>query len=101
MTAQLSERRHRLNGFEVPEVKEALRGRLWYHYRSRDGLQDAAIAFRVLYRLETHTTGKPDYPGPITWELIGEWLNAEEMVPLEPEGHNLQMESLSPLEARA
>ena len=101
MTAHLSERRHRLNGFEVPEVKEALKGRLWHHYRSRDSLQEAAIAFRVLYRLETHTAGKPDYPEPITWELIGDWLKAEEMVPLETEGQNIQMVPLSALEARA
>ena len=77
-------RRHRLNVFEVPEVIESLRLRLWYHLENRDSLESAQIAFRAYYRLVTHRVGKPCYPEPITWTLIESFLGSTpfEMVPL-------------------
>ena len=70
----LSERRHRLNMLEVPEVIEALKLRLRYHLEDRGSLLEAAIAFRAYYRLVTHCRGKPSYPEPITWSLIEDFV---------------------------
>lgn len=77
-------RRHRLNVFEVPEVIEALRLRLWYHLEYKRRLDEAQIAFRAYYRLVTHRVGKPSYPEPITWGVIESFLGPTpfEMVPL-------------------
>lgn len=69
-----NERRHRLHGIEVPEVIEGLRLRLRRHLESREDLLGATIAFRTLYRLETHPRGRPDYPDPVTWGLIENWI---------------------------
>ena len=70
-----SERRHRLHGFEVPEVIEGLRLRLWYHLESRTNLLAATVAFRAYYRLIEHRAGRPDYPEPVTWETINDYVN--------------------------
>lgn len=77
-------RRHRLNVFEVPEVIEALKIRLWYHLEYKRRLDEAQIAFRAYYRLVTHRVGKPSYPEPITWGVIESFLGPMpfDMVPL-------------------
>jgi len=66
-----SERRHRIQGLEIPEVIEGLKLRLRQHLEDRDDLMKATVAFRALYRLNEHKVGRPDYPEPVTWELIG------------------------------
>ena len=72
-----------MNVLEVPEVIEGLRNRLWYHLQTRESLLSASIAFKAYYRLTTHTTGRPDYPEPITWSLIEDWLSVDpKTVPL-------------------
>jgi len=70
----LSERRHRLHPEEVPEVIEGLRLRLRQHLETEDDLPGATIAFRALYRLKVHRAGRPNYPEPVTWNTIVEWL---------------------------
>ena len=70
-----SERRHRLQPEEVPEVVEGLRLRLRHHLEARENMAMAAVAFRTFYRLVTHQVGRPDYPEPVTWDLIEHWLN--------------------------
>ena len=69
------ERRHRIHGEEVPVVIEGLRLRLRQHLETRGDLHGATVAFMVLYRLVTHQAGRPDYPEPVTWSLIEEWVN--------------------------
>lgn len=71
-----SERRHRIQGSEVPEVIEGLRLRLIVHLETKDDQQGAIDAFKALYRLETHRVGKPNYPSPIDWVLIEDWMNS-------------------------
>lgn len=80
----MSQRRHRLNNFEVPEVIEALKLRLWYHLEEHKNLFEATIAFKAYYRLITHRRGYPSYPKPITWKVIEDYLGSTpfEMVPL-------------------
>ena len=65
-----SERRHRLHGDEVPEVIEGLRLRLRRHLRTREDLLGATVAFRAYYRLTKYPRGRPNYPNPVTWDLI-------------------------------
>lgn len=51
-----------------PEAREVL--------ESKGIIQHArAVAFRAFYRLVTHQVGQPDYPEPVTWSLIENWLN--------------------------
>jgi len=68
------ERRHRIQGSEVPEVIAGLRLRLREHLETKDDQPGAINAFKALYRLETHKVGKPNYPSPITWGLIEDWI---------------------------
>jgi hypothetical protein len=70
------ERRHRIHASEVPEVIEGLRLRLRKHLEKKDDIYEATQAFKALYRLETHRVGKPNYPSPITWGLIEDWVSA-------------------------
>ena len=70
----LSERRHRLHGDEVPEVLEGLRLRLLEHLKTEEDLEGATVAFRAFYRLMTHQAGRPNYPEPVTWNTIAEWI---------------------------
>jgi len=69
-----SERKHRLNPEEVPEVMEGLRLCLKRHLETREGLLGATIAFRALYRLEKHRACRPNYPEPVTLDLIKSWV---------------------------
>ena len=69
------ERRHRLQGFEVPEVIEGLRLRLMEHLESRDDKLRAEIAFRAYFRLSQHRPGRPKYPRPLTWQIMDEYVN--------------------------
>ena len=68
------ERRHRLSDEEVPEVIEGLKLRLLQHLETEDYLEAATVAFRAFYRLITHQVGRPNYPEPVTWNTIAEWL---------------------------
>ena len=68
------ERRHRLHPEEVPEVLEGLKLRLLQHLETEEDLPRAVIAFRAFYRLMTHQVGRPNYPEPVTWNTIAEWL---------------------------
>lgn len=70
-----SERRHRLHGFEVPEVIKALRLLLLEYVEEREDLGQAEIAFRPYFRLTTHKPGRPSYPDNITWQAIEEYVN--------------------------
>jgi hypothetical protein len=68
------ERRHRIYGREIPEVRKAAYTRLWYHLEFEDDLYDAEALFKLFYRLNEHTVGRPAYPEDITWETIREYL---------------------------
>jgi len=78
------ERRHRLHGEEVPEVIEGLRLRLRAHLETKEDLPGARIAFRALYRLMEHRAGRPDYPEPVTWGLIEDYVGILEERDEEP-----------------
>jgi len=75
MEPLFSERRHRLHGFEVPEVLEGLRLRLKEHLKRRDDKLQAEIAFRAFFRLSHHRSGRPKYPRPLTWQVMEEYAN--------------------------
>jgi len=70
-----SERRHRLQDEEVPETIEGLKLRLLQHLETKGDLYGARVAFKAFYRLSTHVRGRPSYPSPITWDLIGSYVN--------------------------
>lgn len=65
-----SERRHRLQGVELQPVKEAVYRDLIRRIESRDDLLLTACLFRAWFRMETHCTHKPAYPGHSTWEEL-------------------------------
>lgn len=71
----LSQRRHRLHGDEVPDIIEALAMLLVSRVRSGEGLERTKPAFRAFYRLLEHRTGRPNYPEPVTWDVIAEWIH--------------------------
>ena len=73
-----SERRHRLHGEEVPEVIEGLKLRLRQHLETTEDLPGATVAFRALYRLIEHKQGRPDYPEPVTWGFIEDYVGVGE-----------------------
>jgi hypothetical protein len=65
-----SERRHRLQGNEILPVKEAVYRDLVRRIESRDDLLLTAWLFKAWFRMETHCTHKPAYPGHSTWEEL-------------------------------
>lgn len=79
-TISSSERRHRLHGEEVPEVIEGLKLRLRQHLETTEDLPGATIAFRALYRLIEHKQGRPDYPEPVTWGFLVDYLGVVDEV---------------------
>ena len=68
-------RRHRIHEEEVPEVTKGLVLKLRQHLETKKDLIAATICFRCLYRIEEHRVGRPDYPEPVTWSLIENWIN--------------------------
>lgn len=74
-----SERRHRLHGVEIPEVLRGLELRLREHLETENDLLGAEIAFRAFYRLLEHRVGRPNYPEPVTWNIIAEWIHLYEL----------------------
>jgi len=90
------ERRHRLHGEEVPEVIQGLRLRLRRHLETRGDLYGATVAFMALYRLVTHQAGRPDYPEPVTWSLIEEWVNGTTTGVVEPDASDRPGEEVEP-----
>ena len=70
-----SQRRHRLHGEEIPEVLRGLELRLREHLETERDLLGATIAFRAFYRLLEHRPGRPNYPEPVTWNVIAEWIH--------------------------
>lgn len=72
-----SHRRH-IHTFEVPEVIKGLKLRLRQHLETTEDLPDAIIAFRVLYRLIEDKRGRPDYPEPVTWGFIEDYVGVVE-----------------------
>ena len=70
----LSERRHRLNLEEIPEVMKALALLLRQYVREEKDLESAIVAFMPFYRMLYHRSGRPNYPDPVTWNTIVEAL---------------------------
>jgi len=71
-----SQRRHRLNFFEITPVKEAVRTRLIELLESRNQRTEAEVLFRVWYRLETHCKNRPDYP-EFSWATVRAFIRPE------------------------
>ena len=71
----LSQRRPRLHEEEVPEVLDGLKLRLLQHLETEDDLLRATIAFRAFFRLMENPRGRPNYPEPVTWNTIAEWIH--------------------------
>lgn len=69
-----SERRHRLQPEEIPAVLEALAMLLRVRVRAGEDLAGTIPAFRAFYRLMEHRPGRPNYPEPVTWNTIAEWV---------------------------
>ncbi len=76
--APLSQRRHRIDRNELPEVIEGLRLRLKHLLKERDDPERAKIAFHTLWRLLGRGTGRPKYP-EFNWENLRLYL--EQYVP--------------------
>lgn len=70
-----SERRHRIQGLEVPAVAGAVWRRLDELVAGKENPDEAEILFRVLYRLTIHRPGQPNY-GLFTWKRARELLEA-------------------------
>ena len=80
----MSERRHRISHNELPPVTEAIENQLreWLQFRRSEHIHSAEQLFRLWYRIMIHREGRPDYPEPITWGVIDEYLGGTgEMVP--------------------
>ena len=75
MVPLCSERRHRLQDFEVPEVLKSLRLQLIKHLEMKEDFLQAQITFRVYFRLNEHNIGRPNYPDPLTWQVMEEYIN--------------------------
>ena len=65
----LSERRHRLYVYEIPEVVAALRFYLERQVETRENGEKAETAFRALYRLTREKPGRPKYP-EFSWDYL-------------------------------
>ena len=70
-----SQRRHRLNGYEVPLVMEAVEFQLRQLLEDKENLLTSSILFKVYYRLREHVTNRPSYPSHSTWEEISSYLS--------------------------
>jgi hypothetical protein len=70
----LSERRHRLQPEEIPEVMKALAILLRQYVREEKDLELATLAFMPFFRMLYHRSGRPNYPEPVTWNTIVEAL---------------------------
>jgi len=69
------QRRHRILGPEVEPVIGAVSHRLHelLDERKPEAFEEAWLLFRVLYRLEAHSSGRPRYP-EAGWEAIEGYL---------------------------
>jgi len=70
----LIERRHRIQGLEVRPVVKSVRDQLMHLVAAREGFEVACLLFRVLYRLDSHSSGRPDYPEP-EWAVMEVYLH--------------------------
>lgn len=68
-------RRHRLNTNEVPLVRGLLVEKLGQLYRDRTDLWLSEEFFRVLWRIDNYGRGRPSYPEPFSWGVLGEYLS--------------------------
>jgi len=73
-TVPFSERRHRLNSEEIPEVMKALALLLRRYVREERDLDSATVAFMPFFRMLYCRSGRPNYPEPVTWNTIVELL---------------------------
>jgi len=73
----LSERRHRLYKHEIPEVIAALRLYLEKQAETRENVEKAETAYRILHRLTTEKQGKPKYP-KFSWEYLEHYVDSHE-----------------------
>jgi len=64
--APSSERRHRIQGSEVPAVARAVWERLSQLVDARRDQEEAELLYRVLHRLTIHRPGQPNY-GRFSW----------------------------------
>ena len=69
------QRRHRILCPEVEPVIGAVRHRLddLLNERIPEAFEEAWLLFRVLYRLEAHSPGRPRYP-EASWEAVEGYL---------------------------
>jgi hypothetical protein len=67
-------KRYRLNAEEVIPVLGLVKERLTHLIEAEEDLTEAEQLFKVLYRFETYRVGRPSYPDPINWEIIGCWM---------------------------
>ena len=78
----MSQRRHRINGLELGPVKNAIRTQLTEFLEARKPRLEAEILYRVLYRIENHHPGQPNYPD-FSWAAVRALVQPERMmVPL-------------------
>ncbi len=81
----LSLRRHRLYGEEIPEVMKGLALLLTEYVKAEEDLEAATVAFRPFYRMLEHRSGRPNYPEPVTWNVLAEWIHLYELRRLDGE----------------
>ena len=53
---------------------ESVRARLQCLVDAKVGFDEACLLFRVLYRLESHSPGRPDYP-ELDWVIMDAYLS--------------------------
>lgn len=83
MVPYYGERRHRVSGRELPHVVTAVENQLreWLQYRRDEDRYGAMHLFRLWWRVQRHSVGKPSYPEPLTWGVIAEYLEPNDMEP--------------------
>lgn len=87
MVPPYSERRHRLNPWEIRPVKDAVHDKLIQilEIRDPDDLLTATSLFKVWYRIHYHVHNKPAYPPHDSFDHIASYLDYGTETGAEPE----------------
>ena len=70
-------RRHRLNPNDTPLVRSLVLEKLWHLLDEKNNPEVAEELFRIAWRMDHNTVGKPSYP-EFSWEMLDDWLKAHE-----------------------
>ena len=71
-----SERRHKIEGWEIDEVEASCRERLTRLVTEESEWESCVHLIRILHRIKTHHVGQPSYPELHSFEDVRLWLAA-------------------------